>query len=272
MHLVDRHGPVQDVAALPLGHPLVIGPREGGEVGDRSRGTRLVGLEAERDRVRLERQHRAVPADDLVLVARAQRDPGHEQLPEPVAGVQAHGLPAAVPSVPVADHADPPRVRRPHHEPHPVDTLVADGVGAESLEEAVVGALADQVQVVVGEGGREPVGVLDLGHVTVLVGDSKPVRQGQPTARHLALPEAGGVQQTERGGRAVGGHDRHRPGVGPEDPHADHALTARVGPEHREGITVLAGDESVDRFGMELSGRHDGRSCATRSSRASGVV
>ena len=40
---------------------------------------------------------------------------------------------------------------------------------AEPLEEAIVGALAEQVQVVGAQGGGKAVGILDLGDVPLLV-------------------------------------------------------------------------------------------------------
>jgi hypothetical protein len=135
-----------------------------------------------------------------------------------------------------------------------------------------VGALADQVEIVAGERGGEAVGILDLRHVALLVDDPEAVGEGEPAAGHLALPEAGGMQRAQRGGVALGDQHRDPARVGYEGAHADHALAAGVGPEDREGVTVLAGDESVDRFWTKLSGWHGGRSCATRSGRASGVV
>ncbi len=76
--------------------------------------------------------------------------------------MQSHGVPAPVPPVPVPDHADPSRVGGPDHEAHALHALVADGVRAEPLEEPIVGALAEQVQVVGAQGGGKAVGVLDL--------------------------------------------------------------------------------------------------------------
>ena len=272
VHLVHRHRPVQGVPALALVHPLRVAPRVGVEVGDRGSGARLVGLEGERHRVGLEREQPAVPSDDLVLVARAESHPGDEQLPEPVARVQAHRLTSPVPAVPVADHADPPRVGSPHHEAHALHALVTDWVRAEPLEEAVVGALAEQVQVVGAEGRREAVGILDLGDLPLVVDHSKPVREREAAARHLAFPEAGRMHRAQRADGAVGHHRRHRAGGGEQGPHADHALAAGVRAQHREGVTVLAGDDSVDRVGRERNVWHGWSVLHTRSGRASGVV
>ena len=143
---------------------------------------------------------------------------------------------------------------------------------AEALEEAVVGALAEQMQVIGGEGRGEPVGVFDLGDLPLVVDHSKPVLEREAAARHLALPEAGRMHRAQWADGAVGRHRGHPARGGEQGAHADHALAAGVRAKHREGVTVLAGDESVDRLGTERSVWHGWWSCATRFGRASGVV
>ena len=274
MHLVHRHGAVERVAPLALVHPLRVAPGEPVEIGDRGGGARLVGLEGEGHRVRLQREQPAVPPDDLVLVAGAQRHAGQEDLPDAVARVQAHGLRPPVPAVPVADHADPPRVGRPHREAHAVHAFVAERVGPEPLEEAEVGALAEQVQIVAAEGGREPVGVLDLAHAPLIVHEAEAVGQGQGAPpRHLALPEAARMRQAQRGDRAVGREHRGRAGRGQEGPHADRAVAAGVRAQYRERVAVLAGDDGVHDVGRK---RREGHRLVgpapLAGNRASGVV
>ena len=70
------------------------------------------------DRVGLERQQRALRADDLVLVDRAVAERRDEDLPDAGVHALAHRVAAAVPAVEVADDRDAPRVRRPHREVH----------------------------------------------------------------------------------------------------------------------------------------------------------
>jgi len=57
-------------------------------------------------------------------------------------------VPAAVPVVEVADHADPHGVRRPDGEMDPLEAFVIADVGAQAFEVAVVGPFTEQVQVV----------------------------------------------------------------------------------------------------------------------------
>ena len=69
---------------------------------------------------------------------------------------------AAVPAVEVADHAHALRVGRPHGEVHAGDAADRHHVRAELLPRAKVRALAEQVQVEVGEDLTELIGIDDL--------------------------------------------------------------------------------------------------------------
>jgi hypothetical protein len=247
---------VERVAPLALVHPLRVAPGEPVEIGDRGSGARLVGLEGERHRVRLEREQPAVPPDDLVLVAGPQRYAGQEDLPDAVARVQTHGLRPSVPAVPVADHADPSGVGRPHREAYAVHALVAEGVSPEALEETKVGAFTEQVQVVAAQGGREPVRILDLAHASLIVHEPEAVGQGQGATRDLALPYAARMHRAQRSDRAVGRERRDRAGRGQEGPQADGAVAAGVRTQDRERVAVLAGDDGVHHVGRKRCERH----------------
>jgi hypothetical protein len=48
---------------------------------------------------------------------------------------------------------------------------------AERVVHAVVRALAEEVEIEVGQRGREPIGILDLGHAAVAIGDPEPVAE-----------------------------------------------------------------------------------------------
>jgi len=80
------------------------------------------------------------------------------------------------------------------------------------------------------------------------------------------------MHRAQRAHRPVRHQRGDRAGGGEQGAHADHAVAAGVGAQHREGVTVLAGDEGVDRLGTERNVWHGWWSCATRSDGASGVV
>jgi hypothetical protein len=274
VHLVDRHGAVERAAPLALVHPLRVAPGEPVELDDRRGGARVVRLEGEGHRIRFQREQPTVPPDDLVLVAGAQRHVGNKDLPDAVTRVQAHGLRPPIPAVPVADHADPPGVGCPHREAHAVHALVTKRVSPESLEEAEVRALAEQVQVVAAERGREPIGILDLGHASLIVREAQAVGEGQGASPgQLALPEAPGMCQAQRGDRAVGREDRGRARRGQEGADVDRAVTAQVRAQDREGVAVLPGDDGVHDIGGKRCERHRLVGPAPLAGdRASGVV
>ena len=105
----------------------------------------------------------ALRADDVELVVIARGGMGHEQLP--IAGAaHAHRMPPRIPEVEIADHADPPRIGRQHHEGHPVDAVERHRMGAELVVEALMGAFAEQIEVEIGEDGRKAIGVVEFDH------------------------------------------------------------------------------------------------------------
>src|SRR4029077_18462373 len=73
-------------------------------------------------RGRLEREDLTVVPEDLVFVEMTGAQARDEQLPEPTD--ISHRHPSAVPSVEVANDADPMRVRRPYRESDALDTLM----------------------------------------------------------------------------------------------------------------------------------------------------
>ena len=116
MHLVDRDRRLAVVAPPALGHPgrrPATHARDGAATTEAVRGGGSVRFGM---RVGLQRQQRAVGAEQLVFVERAGAEPGHEDLPEPAGVALPHRHAPAVPAVEIADHADPARVRRPHRK------------------------------------------------------------------------------------------------------------------------------------------------------------
>src|SRR4030095_3360673 len=67
---------------------------------------------------------------------------------------------------------------------------------------------------------------------------------------YAPLPEAIRVHAPQRNGSAAfAGDDLNTLGVGQEGANHEAAIRIRMGTEHREGITVLAGDERTDGSG-----------------------
>ena len=146
MHLVDRHRAGVRLGAAATLDPLVVAPLVARAEDARRVARRLLG--GERVRIGLEQQ-RAVARRDLEAVERALGGVGHDGLPDAGHAALLHRVRAAVPVVPLADDRHLRRVRRPDRER---DALVGD-VRAELLVDALVPALADEVQVDVADAG-----------------------------------------------------------------------------------------------------------------------
>ena len=80
----------------------------------------------------------------------------------PLEPSDAHRVRAAVPAVEVADDADALRVRRPDREVHAVGVADAHRVRAELVVDAGVVALAEQIEIEVGDDAAVPIRVVDL--------------------------------------------------------------------------------------------------------------
>src|SRR5262249_46845714 len=153
---------------------------------------------------------------DLVLVPGALADARDEQLPDPVRWMPAHRMSPTVPAVPVADDAHALRVRRPYCEDHAAYAVHVRRVRAELVVDPVVRALAEQMQVVVGERRREAVRVVGRPHAPVVTRDAQPVSRPGIDGQ-LAGPEPRAVdrRQIVRDlGRAIR-DDGHRADAGP---------------------------------------------------------
>jgi hypothetical protein len=253
VHLVDAHRGAWRLPLPPRRHPLRVPPRVrvAGEHG--GGGARLVRLEGERVGIGLGGQGGGGGGEDLELVAGVRGDPGDEELPDAVAGVQAHRMHAPIPAVPVADHADPARVGRPHREGHAVDAGQAHRMGAELLEHAQMRALAEQVEVERGERRGEAVRVLDLAGSAVGVGHAEPVGEvavgGARRLRNPRLPDPVVVERAERDRARPEADDADRARAGQQRADHEDAGVVPVRPQDREGIAVLGGDEGADLVG-----------------------
>ena len=96
---------------------------------------------------------------DLEFITVAVREAGDEDLPNAVVQA-AHAVAAAVPAVKVADHAHADGVRGPDAEQHAGHAVHGHRVRAELLIDLIVEPLPEQVDVHVGDAGREGVGVV----------------------------------------------------------------------------------------------------------------
>ena len=186
MDLVDRYRRAQGVGAdrrrLRARQRLHV---------DHDRGGLRPQLGREGDRIRFERQHRAVRPDDLVFVFVARARRRHEDFPEAVAA-HPHGMAAAIPEIEVADHADAPGVGGKHHEGDPGDSFEHQRMGAELVVEMQMRAFAEQIEIEIGQHRRKAVRVLDLDHLLAVTGAQVVARRavGQRTGEQPGLVDA----------------------------------------------------------------------------------
>ena len=214
MDLVDRD---RRVALLPppaLADPRPVLPHMARRRRDDRGGARrvlgLLGIG-----IGLQRQQAAIRADQLVFVEMARAQAGHENLPETAGVPPPHRHAPAVPVVEIADDADPPRVRRPDRERHPLDALMHDRVRAELLIAREMVALDQQMQVEFAEHRPEAVDVVEFLLVPAPP-DAQPVAEQLAAVRHAGDEQPGGMDalgaRGDLAGRAF--DDRDALGVG----------------------------------------------------------
>src|SRR5579863_5981194 len=246
MNLVDRDRRLAVVAPAALGDPGIVLPdmarwRRDDRGGARGRlGPLSLG-------VGLQRQQRTVRANELVFIELAGHKAGHEDLPEPALLALAHRHAPAVPTVEIADDADPAGVGRPYRKGNARDPVMHDSMSAELLVAGEMVALDQEMQVEFAEHRGKPVDVVKLMPVFA------PARP-QAIAERLTPPRHGGDKQTgrvnplslgnERAARAV--DDRHRRGVGQESTHAQPTL-GLVHAEKGKRVGVACRDNRRDR-------------------------
>src|SRR5215510_227601 len=84
-----------------------------------------------------------------------------EDFPEAVAA-HAHGVAAAIPKIEIADHADAPGVRGKHREGHAEHAVERHRVRTELVVKREVVALAQQVEIEIGQNRRKAISILEL--------------------------------------------------------------------------------------------------------------
>ncbi len=153
----------------------------------------------------------------------------------PVAGAtHAHGMPAAIPEIEVADDADPPRVGGMDSEADAGHAIDGHTMGAELLVEIEVSTFAEQMQIEIRQDRRKAIGVVELG-IAVTKPGMQPV--AHRPVRQLALEQPRLMDTREAGRMAVrlDGFDFERAG--------------QEGAHHRR-VTLGMGAKIVKRIGM----------------------
>ena len=164
---------------------------------------------------------------------------------------------APVPSIEVADNADPRSVWRPHREADPLHAVHGHRPRAKFLVETKVLALGDQIDVHLAEDRRKPVRIVDF----MLAGlgvDPKPVWESLAAgATHRPREHALAVHAGKFGDDdAVVRLDHpHPPGMRKKRPHRQTLFPVLVHAEKRERIALLGGDDLLDVL-FELLWRH----------------
>ena len=150
MHLVGGHRRAERIRSAPPRQPVVVRPRVARAVDDRRGGGRLLG--AERERIRLETRD-AVRAVDGELVGMPLARMRGDARPDPRRLLRLEDVDTLAPGVPVADHRDRTRVRRPDREAH-AGVLGVERMRAEALPQPLVTPLAEEVEIELPEHAR----------------------------------------------------------------------------------------------------------------------
>ena len=82
---------------------------------------------------------------------------GEKNIPDPV--VIAHRMDAAIPAVEIAHNTDPMRIRSPHREGNPVDTLVRPRMSTHRFPKVAMSSLTEKVDILLPENRPEGVRV-----------------------------------------------------------------------------------------------------------------
>ena len=249
--LVDRDRAVAVVDGVAALHPGAVAPGELGQAFEPGGGLgRLLGREG--DRIRLERQERAVGSAHLELVVPAPLQFGDEQFPDAAILPQPHRVASAVPVVEVADDRDAAGVRRPDREAEARRAADLDLLGAQHPVHGVVADVAQEADLLLVQGGAVLVGVAPqaLGVVPALDRDAV---IGPLRVREAGDEEAGRVAPLHR---HAGIADDDRGGAGLRQHRADLplALGRLVRAQHRERVAVLGPHHRLDGVGMDRVG------------------
>ena len=243
MHLVDVDGLVQTLARGTLGHPclvlpcvLVHVPHPG--IGARTQlGVEAVGIGF----VDFVAQQLGF---DRVLVMGALGQIGDEEFPQARIPASLHGMGAIVPAVERTDDADALGIGRPHgkaHAGHPVERGHLRAQLGVALQEI---ALAEEIDLVLGQAQGEAVRVFQLVCGAALVHDDQAIDERLAAPAEDRLEEAAAVDARHFRARARG-HVQHVNAVVQRAEGADHEAFLAVDhrgmrPQHVERRAVIA--------------------------------
>ncbi len=147
-------------------------------------------LGGKRHRIGFEREELSVGTQNLELVFVAGRDRGRKNLPKAVAA-HAHGMAAPVPIVEVADDAHAFSIGRKHREDDTRDAPVDKRVRAELIVELKMRALAQKMEIEIGQHRRETIRVLQLYNRSRRSGRAGDRRRHRPDAGRRTVPPRG---------------------------------------------------------------------------------
>ena len=101
-------------------------------------------------------------------------------------------MPAWIPEIEVADHADPPRIGSEYHESHPIDAVERHRVRTKLVVEPLMGAFAEQIEIEIAQHRGEAVGVLEFDDVVAEAGaqlvSPRAVRQRASEQSRIVYP------------------------------------------------------------------------------------
>ncbi len=141
----------------------------------------------------------ALPAENVELVAITRSRMRNEQFPI-TKSAHAHRMASRIPVVEITDDADPLRIGRQHDKGHARYAFQLERMRAELVVKPLMGPLAEQVEVIVGENRRKAIGVVEID-------DGLPEARAQligfRTVRKNAGKQAVFVDARERGGLAM---------------------------------------------------------------------
>ena len=141
---------------------------------------------------------------DLVLVDFALAEVGNEDLPDPGGAAIAHGMPAAVPVIEIADDADSLRIGGPDGEVDSAKPSMGSDMGTEPLVIAVVRPFAEQVQVKIGEDRPKEIGIDEFPRVSLAVFDPQTIGESALPAGEAGDEKTVGVNSLHRRPRSPG--------------------------------------------------------------------
>src|SRR5262249_16667572 len=104
----------------------------------------------------------------------------------------AHRHTATIPSIEIADHADPPRIGCPDRKRNAFGTVMQHGMRAELLIAREMIALDQQVHVQITKNRRETVDVIEFVPMAAAP-DSQPVAERRFALRHAGDKKAAGM-------------------------------------------------------------------------------